>query len=197
MLELFRKGGPIMWPLLVCSLAALTVVIERLLFLLAERRRRSPGTVEQMLGLVERQEHEAAAQAGADSGDFVARILCAGLRRRADSFSNAILHRSSEELEKFNRGLTVLDTIITLAPLLGLLGTVTGMIRTFGLLGGVELDAPQAVTGGIAEALIATAFGLGIAITALIPFNFLNTRLEKARREIEAAANQLELHLKK
>jgi biopolymer transport protein ExbB len=70
------------------------------------------------------------------------------------------------------------------------------MIRTFGLLGGAELDAPSAVTGGIAEALLATAFGLGIAITALIPFNFLNARLEQVRRDMESAANQLELHLK-
>jgi biopolymer transport protein ExbB len=71
-------------------------------------------------------------------------------------------------------------------------GTVTGMIRAFGLLGTAELDAPTAITGGIAEALIATAFGLLIAITALLPFNFLNTRLEEARHEIETAAAHLE-----
>ena len=76
-----------------------------------------------------------------------------------------------------------------------MLGTVTGMIHAFGLLGGRELDAPQAITGGIAQALIATAFGLGIAITALIPFNFLNSKLEEARHDIEDAATQLELHL--
>ena len=78
------------------------------------------------------------------------------------------------------------------APLLGLLGTVTGMMGSFSLIGG-ELSAPGAITGGIAEALIATAFGLGIAITALIPFNLLNTKMEEARLEIELAATQLEL----
>jgi biopolymer transport protein ExbB len=89
----------------------------------------------------------------------------------------------------------VLDTIITLAPLLGLLGTVTGLIRSFGLLGAQELEAPAAITGGIAEALIATAFGLGIAIVALIPFNYLNARLEETRRQMEDAATHLELQL--
>jgi flagellar motor component MotA len=86
----------------------------------------------------------------------------------------------------------VLDTVITLAPLLGLLGTVTGMMGSFSIIGG-EFSAPGAITGGIAEALIATAFGLGIAITALLPFNFLNSRLDEARHEIESAATQLEL----
>ena len=90
----------------------------------------------------------------------------------------------------------MLDTIITLAPLLGLFGTVTGMIHAFGLIGG-ELDSPTAITGGVAEALIATAFGLGIAITALIPFNYLNARLEEARLEIQDAATHLELLISK
>ncbi len=77
------------------------------------------------------------------------------------SFSNALLHASSVELQRFNRGISVLDTIVTLAPLLGLFGTVTGMIHAFGLLGASELGAPTAITGGIAETLHATVlFGL-------------------------------------
>ena len=106
-----------------------------------------------------------------------------------------MLRAANQELKRFNRGLAVLDTIITLAPLLGLLGTITGMIRAFGLLGGQELSAPQAITGGIAQALLATAFGLGIAITALIPFNYLNTRLEEARHDLQDTATQMELQL--
>ena len=94
-----------------------------------------------------------------------------------------------------DRGISLLDTIITLAPLEGLFGTVTGMIHAFGLLGASELGAPTAITGGIAEALIATAFGLLIAMVALLPFNYLNERLEQARREIENAAAQVEMLL--
>ena len=100
------------------------------------------------------------------------------------------------DLKRFHRGLTILDTAITLAPLLGLLGTVTGMIRSFDMLGGSELGAPTAITGGIAEALIATAYGLGIAITALLPLNYLNSREEEARLEMQDAASHIEIHLK-
>ena len=196
MLELFYKGGPIMWPLLLCSVITLTVVIERLIFLVSERSRRDREAVTSVLNHVERGEMAGALNATQGSLDGVVQVLKYALEHRESGLTQAVLHSSGQVLGKYNRGLTVLDTVITLAPLLGLLGTVTGMIRTFGLLGGAELDAPSAVTGGIAEALLATAFGLGIAITALIPFNFLNARLEQVRREMESAANQLELHLK-
>jgi biopolymer transport protein ExbB len=195
MLEIFHKGGPIMWPLLVTSLVATTVVVERVLFILRDRAKRSPDTVGLLLQHVERGEFDRALRTGQASEDFVARTLAYGLANRERSFSNALFQAANRELKRYNHGLPVLDTIITLAPLLGLLGTVTGMIRSFGLLGGAQLDAPAAITGGIAEALIATAFGLGIAIIALIPYNYLNSKLEEARHEIEDASTHLELLL--
>jgi len=195
MLQLFIKGGPIMWPLLFTSLVALTVVIERLIFITRERFRRAPETLAAVLGAVERGEADRAVQIGEGSSDFVVRTLTYGLAHRDKSVSDALLRAANRELARFNRGIGILDTIITLAPLLGLLGTVTGMIRSFGLLGADELGAPAAITGGIAEALIATAFGLGIAIVALIPFNYLTGRLEEARLQIQDAASHVELHL--
>jgi biopolymer transport protein ExbB len=195
MIQLFIKGGPIMWPILVASIVALTVVVERLLFIVAEGVRRQPQVVGEILARVEKGDVDGAISAGSTSRDFVARVLTYGLAHRDKSVSEALLRASNWELKRFNRGLTILDTIITLAPLLGLLGTVTGMIHSFGLLGASELGAPSAITGGIAEALIATAFGLGVAITALIPFNYLNSRLEEARLEIQDAASHIELNL--
>jgi biopolymer transport protein ExbB len=197
MIELFARGGPVMWPLLVTSVVALTVVIERVAFTLAEGWRRAPGVVDRMFAAAEEGRLEAAREAGAGSRDFVARVLTFALEHREVSFANALLQASNRELQRFNRGLSVLDTVITLAPLLGLFGTVTGMIRAFGMLGANELGAPTAITGGIAEALIATAFGLLVAIVALIPFNYLNNRLEQARQEIENAAAHLEMLLLK
>jgi biopolymer transport protein ExbB len=195
MIQLFLKGGPMMWPLLLTSLAALTVVIERLVFTIGEQMGRQPAVVAEIFAAVERGDLEAAQRAGERSRDFVARTLAYGLRHREVSYSNALLAAANVELQRFNRGISVLDTIVTLAPLEGLFGTVTGMIHAFGLLGNSELGAPAAITGGIAQALIATAFGLVIAMVALVPFNYLNARLEQARHEIETASAQLEMLL--
>lgn len=186
-----------MWPILFASIVALTVVIERLWFIVSESFRRQPQIVGEILARVEKGDVDGAVSIGQTSRDFVARILTYGLAHRDKSVSEALLRASNWELKRYNRGLTILDTIITLAPLLGLLGTVTGMIHSFGLLGASELGAPAAITGGIAEALIATAFGLGVAITALIPFNYLNSRMEEARLEIQDAASHVELNLNK
>ena len=195
MIQIFLKGGPVMWPLLITSLVALTVVFERLFFTVREALRRDPEVVARLFREVEQGRPEAAREAGNQSRDYVARVLTYALEHREVSFSNALLQSASQELQRFNRGISVLDTIVTLAPLLGLFGTVTGMIHAFGLLGASELGAPTAITGGIAEALVATAFGLLIAMVSLLPFNFLNTQLERARQEIETAAAKLEMLL--
>ena len=184
-----------MWPLLLTSLVALTVVFERLVFVIRERSNRQPRTVEEILAAVERGDLEAAERKGLGSRDFVARTLTQALQHRDVSYSNAFLAAANVELQRFNRGIAPLDTIVTLAPLEGLFGTVTGMIHAFGLLGAAELGAPTAITGGIAQALIATAFGLIIAMVALLPLNYLNARLEQARHEIETASAQLEMLL--
>jgi len=196
MFPLIQKGGPIMWPLMLTSIISIAVILERIWFIIYVTSNREPRIVERILANAERGSIEAAIGTGENSRDFVARTLVYGLKQRERSLSNALLRAANQELKHFNYGLSVLDTVITLAPLLGLLSTVTGMIHAFGVLGAKELDTPTVITGGIAEALIGTAFGLGIAVLALIPFNFLNARLEDARHEIEDAATHLELILK-
>ncbi len=190
--HVFEKGGPIMWPLLVSSVLALIVVIERLLFLMLEKWRRDPAAMQAFFAAVTKKDIAGAIQIGRMSKYYVVRALGYALGHREGSLANALVYSQAQELKRFQRGIPVLDTVITLAPLLGLLGTVTGMMGSFSIIGG-DLGSPGAITGGIAEALIATAFGLGIAITALLPFNFLNARVEQARHEIESAATQLEL----
>jgi biopolymer transport protein ExbB len=192
LIHIFQKGGPIMWPLLVVSILALGTVLERIVFILGEQRKRDSRALQGLLEAAEHGDLEKAAGIGGASKFYVVRALTYALRHREKSLSSALLYSQAREIKRFSRGLPILDTAITISPLLGLLGTVTGMMHSFSLIGG-ELSAPAAITGGIAEALIATAFGLGIAILALIPFNFLNNRIEEARHEIEAAATQLEL----
>jgi biopolymer transport protein ExbB len=192
LIGIFKKGGPIMWPLLLASIIAWAAVIERFVFIIVEQKRRNPKVIREMLDSIEVGDIESAIRIGQASKYFVAKVLTYALVHREKSISNALMLASALEIKRFSRGLPILDTTITVAPLLGLLGTVTGMMHSFSLIGG-DLGAPGAITGGIAEALIATAFGLGIAITGLLPFNYLNARLEEATHEIEAAATRLEL----
>ncbi len=192
LIHIFEKGGPIMWPLLVCSILALGAVIERLVFLFNENRRRDSKAQELLFAEVGHGNIENAIRVSKESRDFVVRALTYALEHKESSLPNALLYAQARELKRFKRGITVLDTVITLAPLLGLLGTVTGMMASFSLIGG-ELNSPGAITGGIAEALIATAFGLGIAILSLLPFNYLNNKMDEATHDIESAATQLKL----
>ena len=117
-----------------------------------------------------------------------------GFNHQHASLQGALQVAAGIEIKRAGRFLVVMDTLVTLAPLLGLLGTITGLIRSFSFLGNEEL-AVQAVTGGIAEALIATACGLGIAIFALIPFNFFTSRVSNLEFELQTAATNLEVML--
>jgi biopolymer transport protein ExbB len=191
-LHIFEKGGPIMWPLLLASILALGTVIERIVFLARERLKRDPKALNAFFTAVTAGDIDGAIRTAKASKFYVLRALGYALTHKEQSLANALLYAQAQEMKRFTRGVAVLDTVITLAPLLGLLGTVTGMMSSFSLIGG-ELSAPGAITGGIAEALIATAFGLGIAILALLPFNFLNARMDEAQHEIEQASAQLEL----
>lgn len=190
--EIFEQGGPIMWPLLLASILALGTVIERTFFLMRERMKRDRPALDQFFSAVAAGDLDGAARIAKTTQFFVVRALGYALEHREQSLESALLYAQSLEMKRFRRGIPILDTVITLAPLLGLLGTVTGMMSSFSLIGG-ELSAPGAITGGIAEALIATAFGLGIAILALLPFNWLNTRMEDSEHELESASAQLEL----
>jgi biopolymer transport protein ExbB len=122
----------------------------------------------------------------------VLRVLHAGITHRHASITSALQAAAGIEIKQAGRFLTAMDTIITLAPLLGLLGTVTGIMGSFQSIGGSEL-AVERVTGGIGEALIATAFGLGIAIVTLIPYNWFHAKVASLQHDIETAASNLEI----
>ena len=198
-MELFKHGGEIMWPIILVSFLMVTVAVERVIFIVRENGRRQPEVVEKMLELVEANDTEGALALGKKSQDYIARILVYALTNKEHSMANAFSRAANQELQRLQQGLPTLDTCITAAPLLGLLGTVTGMMKTFGKLGGGGniADSMAGITGGVAEALIATMCGIAIAVTGLLPFNYLNSRVEESRHEVEDASNSLEIILSK
>src|SRR5438067_3026347 len=190
----FRKGGPIMWPILLVSIVALTVVIERIFWWGGRWFRRDPKRIEKVFTAIEVGDVTEASRLSRDSRDPVLRMMWNGLNHQHASLQGALQVAAGIEIKRAGRFLVVMDTLVTLAPLLGLLGTVTGLIKAFGALGNEEI-AVVAVTGGIAEALIATACGLGIAIFSLIPFNFFTSRVSNLEFELQTAATNLEVML--
>ncbi len=196
LLDTYKHGGPIMHPLLIVSILVFGTAMERIFFILREKKRRKPRDVHELLEAVEAGNFDKAISLGRKSQDYVARALSHALEHVETNISDALGLSASLEIKRFKRGFFVLDTGMTIAPLLGLLGTVTGMMASFAAIG-ADMGAPSAITGGIAEALIATAFGLVIAMTGLVPFNYLNNMVEDAEHELEVAASKLELIIEK
>lgn len=190
----FRAGGPIMWPILIVSIVALFVVIDRCFWWGFRWFRRDPKRIEKVFTAIEAGDMNEASKLARGTRDPVLRMLWNGLNHQHASLQGALQVAAGIEIKRAGHFLVVMDTLVTLAPLLGLLGTITGLIRSFSLLGSEEL-AVQAVTGGIAEALIATACGLGIAIFALIPFNYFSSRVSNLEFELQTAATNLEVML--
>ncbi len=190
--ELFKDGGPIMWPIGIVTLFAIAILVERTWWWINLSRQRQPKRLDEVLTALESGDMPAAQQLSQHSSDPVLRVVHAGLTHRHASLQGAMQAASGIEIKQAGRFLTAMDTIITLAPLLGLLGTVTGIMGSFSSIGGSEL-AVEKVTGGIGEALIATAFGLGIAIATLIPYNWFHAKVASLQHDIETAANNVEV----
>lgn len=194
--DLFKEGGPIMWPILVVALTAIAVVGERTFWWIREGSRRDVATLEKVLAAMENSDFRTAIQTSKGSDDPVVRMIYRGLSHVHGSLTGALQVAAGAEIKRAGRFLVLIDTCITVAPLLGLLGTVTGIMASFRAVGGNEL-AVEGVSAGIGEALIATAAGLGIAIFCLLPFNYFNERLTKLQFELETAATNVEVMVAK
>jgi biopolymer transport protein ExbB len=193
MMDIIEKGGPVMYPLLACSIIALTVIIERLLFWIREDMRRNQPLVDRVLTLCQRGEWDAVRQQVMGSKDHVIKVLVSGILHKEFSMTKAMESTAADEIKRMRHLMGVIDTMITVAPLLGIFGTVIGIITSFDILGSTGIEHPQAVTAGIAQALITTAAGLGIAILSVFPYNYFNSRVENAALTIEKYATSLEI----
>ncbi len=182
-----------MYPLLLSAGLAAVVIIERL-WLLKSRLVTPKNEARKVLDLVRAGQFLKAADQSADSRSPVLNVLYAGVKDPKAPFDEVELAMQNEA-EKWipfvEKRLEVLDTVITAAPLMGLLGTITGMMASFQVLSEKGVNEPGAITGGVAEALIATATGLVIALLTLIAFNYLNQVVKDFIFELESAASQL------
>jgi biopolymer transport protein ExbB len=190
--QFFLKGGPVMWPILLCALAAVAVVGERAFWWWRESLKRDVPRREKLIAALENSDVEEAQRLAQGSEDPVIRMIRHSLNHEHTSIPVALQMAAGIELERAGRFLNVMDTLVTLAPLLGLLGTVTGLMRAFLKIGSAELSV-VAVTGGIGEALIATACGLLIAIVSLVPLNYFSGKLARLQFELETAASNVEV----
>lgn len=194
LINLFFKGGWIMYPLLVLALTALTVMIERF-FAIRKAGFDNEDFIQQVRKELEAGRGEEALRLCDQAPGPIPQLIASGIRNR--HLDNASIERSMEELALretplLHKRLGVLDTVITMAPLMGLLGTITGMISSFNVVAGPDAASKTgALTGGVAEALIATATGLMIAIVTLPVYNYLTERVKEIISEMEVRATQL------
>jgi biopolymer transport protein ExbB len=192
MIQLLMGGGWMMIPILGCSLVALTITIERGLQF---RTLRVSHLADRMISLARQGKFTDALALAEQQPNPTLRVLAAGIHHREQQPDKAMEAAGIAEVSRLKRGLPVLDTVVTLGPLLGLLGTIIGMISSFGIMAETGLGNPHAVTGGVAEALICTATGIGVAVITLIPYNFFLSLVERETERIEQFATQLQAAL--
>ncbi len=192
--ELFVKGGGVMYPLLAMSLLSLVFIIERLFVL-----RKAKINVNEFLAklrkslIVNRSIRDAVKVCEQYQGP-VASIMKAGLLKHGqprEDIEKTIENAALYEMGRLERGLVVIATVANVAPLLGFLGTVWGMIKSFDALAEAGLSNPGLVAAGISEALITTAGGLAVAIPAQLFYNYFMSRINKFVRDIETSTNML------
>jgi len=186
-IEFFKSGGPVMWPLLVCSLVALAITIERAINL---RRSKilDPTVVERVTALVEGGRADRAIDVCRESGGIYANIVLAGLEVAGKGESAAkegVEDAGRHETTRLTRYLGALGTVVGISPLLGLLGTVTGMINVFKTIAQVGTGQADQLSNGISQALITTAIGLLIAIPSLVAYNYFQGKAESIITDLE------------
>ncbi len=192
--EYFRQGGIFMYPLLFFSVLAATVAIERFIVFSKAKLNVSDFLTKIRKALLVNRNVKEAIKICEQSKGPVASVMKAGLLRYGhtrEDIEKTIENAALYELDRLEKRLGVLATTANVAPMLGFLGTVAGMIKSFATLAEQGLTNPAAVAVGISEALITTATGLIIAIPAQLIYNWYTTKITRFVRDIETASNML------
>ncbi len=194
LLDIFLKGGFIMWLILASSVVGLAVSIDRFI-MLRKAKINVPAFMVRIRGFIKKKDISGAISYCMQEKSPVANIVRKGLKKYKyghDRVKEAIENAGSQEISKLEKGLSVLASVAGIAPLLGFLGTVTGMIQAFMTIQDLAGAAnPSDLAGGIWEALITTAFGLIIGIPALALYNYFLSAVKKLVGEMETVANDV------
>jgi biopolymer transport protein ExbB len=193
MWEIVRAGGPVMWPIILCSVIAVAIVFERL-WTLQDRRVLPSDLIPRVQQLIDTNQVNERVVEAIEKSSPLGRVLAVGLANRhrpREIMMDRLEDTGRHVVHELERFLNTLGTIAGVAPLLGLLGTVTGIIRAFNAINISGLGDPRVLSGGIAEALVATAGGLVVAIPSLIAYRYLRGRVDRIVVQMEKDAMRL------
>jgi biopolymer transport protein ExbB len=192
-IEFILRGGFMMIPLLISAFFALTVILERI-YILGKVYHTPPEWIEKVFAKIKSNRFNDAQKLCTHSHTPIAAILSAGIEHFDNPIEEMELSMKNQAeawVPLLEKRIEVIDTVITAAPLMGLLGTITGMMASFQVLSEKGVNEPNAITGGVAEALIATATGLVIALFCLVAYNYLTAKIKNAIYDIESIASRV------
>jgi len=193
MLEIFQAGGALMWPLLFCSVVAIGIILEK--FWMLKVNSVVPSKLQvQITELIDAETLEAHKVEALRRHSALGEVLASGIRNRAhgrDHMKQAIEESGRFVVHRLSKRLNALGTIASVSPLIGLLGTVVGMIQVFAAIQTSGVGDPSVLSGGISQALITTAVGLSIGIVTLLFFRFFKGRIEQIAIMLERNAIHL------
>jgi biopolymer transport protein ExbB len=190
---LLHNGGPMVWPLLVLSIASLAIVLERSIVIGLNGLKGDKAKRKKIMDLIREGKTTTAIDEGKSSPDFIIEAIVSGLELSKESPEKAFEVTGTKALSRFTNRLSFLDITATLAPSLGLLGTVIGLIKVFGFANGTPLETPLMMSGGISQALISTGFGLFLSVLCTCFHYIFSQCAEKARQELINYCTQAEL----
>ena len=192
--EIFLKGGPLMWAILFCSVVGLAVIIDRFL-VLRKAKINLPAFMVRLRGFIKNKDMSGAASFCMQEKSPIANMVRKGLKKFGlghTRVKEAIENAGRQEIGKLEKGLSILATIAGVAPLIGFLGTVTGMIQAFMTIEDLAGAAnPSDLAGGIWEALTTTAFGLIVGIPAFAFYNYFLNSVKRFVADMETVANDV------
>lgn len=198
MLEIFRSGGPLMYVILLLAILGLAVVLDRLFYLMAKEGENVEVIKEELIKAIKDDDIKGAIELCGTHKSSASKVLKGILKEvyYDDEAEVSLLEEKAreialEELPKLEKNMWLLSMAAQLSPLVGLLGTVTGMIMSFNIISQSGTGDPKALAGGIAQALITTAAGLIVAVPSVFSYNFLNKKIDNVLNSIEKSSVEI------